>query len=214
MSWGDRIEITRREAIARSAVGLGAAATASLWLPELVRDARAQTGTITNLVPNPRAAGGTTVPWGGFVTGTGSSVQGFSYLTNDGYAPAASCAEYAVTPGLTVGTAAIYPPRTAVGTVNPGDVVWAHVAAKIALANLTYNLWTPPTARCPAAADGIGGRTRSLTTFTPSARNRRPCSASLPGASRPLLITTRHDGSPSPGSLWARTEPTPLAAPG
>jgi hypothetical protein len=29
-------------------------------------------------------------------------------------------------------------------------------AAKIALANLTYNLWTPRTARCPAAAHGIG----------------------------------------------------------
>lgn len=134
MTWGERI--TRREAIAHGAVGLGAAATASLWLPELVRSADAQATAITNLVPNPRAVAAT-AGWGGFVTGTGSSSRPVAYLASDGFAPATTCAEYAVTPSLTVGTAAIYPPRTAPGSVAPGQVVWAHVAAKVASAATT-----------------------------------------------------------------------------
>src|SRR5205814_2689594 len=54
--------------------------------------------------------------------------------------------------------------------------------------------------------------TRPFATLIPSAFSRRACSTSCPGTSRPVLVTTRHQGRPSECSDMTR--PTARAAPG
>ena len=120
----------------RGALGAGALATSSLWLPEL---SWASGTTIENLVRNPRVAQALD-GWVGYAE-TGSAT--IARRTDDGLAPATTCAQVTFTSTSSLHRGAALISRTA-GTTMPctaGQVLWVQGAGKLVSGDAGAELW-------------------------------------------------------------------------
>src|SRR4051812_37163289 len=118
------------------ALGAGALATSSLWLSEL---ARAQGGTITNVVANPRVAQALT-GWQPYAE-SGSTLP-LVRRTDDGVSPGTTCAELTFTSTSSQHRGAILIMRDAPSMAcTPNEILWVQAAGKIVAADAGAELW-------------------------------------------------------------------------